>query len=137
MSKAYILDACAVIAFVKRETGWEKISALMEHSFIGEADVYMHEINLLEIYYGLRRENNESYAKKIVSEVEYFCSIISGLAPNVFYEAGRLKSEFKISLADSIILAEAIALDAFLVTSDHHEFDMIEKHEPVSFLWLR
>ena len=137
MSKAHILDACAIISYVKREIGWEKISAIMEQAFLGEIEVFMHEINLLEVYYGFCRENGESYAKKIIAEVEYFCSIISGLTPDVFYEAGRLKSTFKISLADSIILAESIVLDAVLVTSDHHEFDVIERNEPISFLWLR
>jgi len=54
-----------------------------------------------------------------------------------FREAGRLKTSFKISIADSIALAEAAVHDGCLVTSDHHEFDAIEQSGQVKFFWIR
>ena len=52
-------------------------------------------------------------------------------------EAGRLKSKYRISLADSIALAEALILGGELLTCDHHEFDVIKKKEPINFMWIR
>lgn len=49
----------------------------------------------------------------------------------------RLKSTYRISLADSIALAQAIALNAELLTCDHHEFDVLEPFEPIKILWIR
>jgi predicted nucleic acid-binding protein len=55
----------------------------------------------------------------------------------VYYEAGRLKAEYKISLADAIGLSTAICLNATFVTSDHHELEKVEQDEAVPFLWIR
>jgi hypothetical protein len=34
-------------------------------------------------------------------------------------------------------LAQALILDAEFLTSDHHEFDVVEKSEPVRLYWIR
>ena len=39
--------------------------------------------------------------------------------------------------ADSIALAQTLILDGELLTSDHHEFDVIEEKEDISFCWIR
>ncbi len=64
-------------------------------------------------------------------------SIIAEISDEIFKEAGRLKATYKISLADSVALAQAIYLDGELLTSDHHEFDVIEEKENIRFHWIR
>ncbi|MCL2224421.1 MAG: PIN domain-containing protein [Defluviitaleaceae bacterium] len=137
MNKIYILDACALIAFFKKETGWETVFNILGASISGGAVVFMHEINLLEVYYGLHREKGKEYADVKISEASSFFTTISGLTPAAFSEAGRLKSSYKISLADSIALSQASVIGATLITADHHEFDPIEPVEQIKFLWLR
>ena len=63
--------------------------------------------------------------------------IIDSLSDSVFRKAGLLKTQYKISLADSIALGETFAIDASLLTSDHHEFDIIEESDNIKFLWIR
>lgn len=104
---------------------------------MGRVVVFMHEINLLEVYYGLYREKGKEYADTKVSEVSAFFTTISGLTHAAFTEAGRLKSSYKISLADSIALAQASIIGAALITADHHEFDPIAPVEKIEFLWVR
>jgi len=48
-----------------------------------------------------------------------------------------LKSTYRISLADSLALAESSLSGAMLITSDHHEFDVIEAAENINFNWFR
>lgn len=76
---------------------------------------------------------NDAYSRILALPV----TIIDTLNDEVFFEAGRLKSDYKISLADSIALAEAKTRGAILVTADHHEFDIIDKAESVRFHWIR
>lgn len=64
-------------------------------------------------------------------------TIVDSLADEVFLEAGRLKAAYRISLADSVALAEAKTRNALLVTTDHHEFDPIEKKGEGEFFWVR
>jgi hypothetical protein len=52
-------------------------------------------------------------------------------------EQPHLKAKYKISLADSIALAETIRKGGSLVTSDHHEFEPLEKPENIKITWYR
>jgi len=138
MSKTYIIDACALIAFLQNEPGSVVMSEIIWEGTTGAADLYMHKLNLLEVYYGSLREyglkrSNETMKMITDSPIQ----IISGLSDPVFAEAGRLKATYRISLADSIALAEASVRNAALVTSDRHEFDVIEQNEPIVFQWIR
>ncbi|MDR0459858.1 MAG: hypothetical protein LBH62_00220 [Nitrososphaerota archaeon] len=63
--------------------------------------------------------------------------IQSELTDIVFNEAGRFKASYRISLADSIALAETTVFGGELLTADHHEFDVIEKQEEIKFHWIR
>jgi hypothetical protein len=48
-----------------------------------------------------------------------------------------LKSKYKLSLADSIALAETIINKGSLVTADHHEIEPIEIVEKLNITWFR
>ena len=45
--------------------------------------------------------------------------------------------EVALSIADSIALAQAMVTGGELLTADHHEFDVIEGKESISFCWIR
>ncbi|MCL2360513.1 MAG: hypothetical protein FWC73_01720 [Defluviitaleaceae bacterium] len=63
--------------------------------------------------------------------------IVYNIGSNVFQEAGRLKASHKISLADSILLAQTIVLNGTLLTADHHEMEKVEALEDINILWIR
>ena len=42
-----------------------------------------------------------------------------------------------MSYADSFVLAAANINNAIVVSSDHHEFDTVEKNTNLKFYWLR
>jgi PIN domain nuclease of toxin-antitoxin system len=76
----YILDACAIIALIKKETGWESVFNVLSKAVKGETIVFMHETNLLEVYYGLYKERGKEYAEKKIAEASTFFVEINGLA---------------------------------------------------------
>jgi predicted nucleic acid-binding protein len=134
----YILDACALIALFKREAGWDVVNALFKRARVGEISLCMSIINLLEVIYGFRRDKGTAYAVELLKKVYSSpVSIIDTISQPVFDEASRLKSTYKMSLADSIGIATAQSLDAAFVTTDHHELDRVEEKETLSFLWIR
>ncbi len=137
MSKIFVLDACALVALLNREDGAEKVVAAYKKAESGEAQIIMNRVNLLEVYYGFYRDKGEEYADKVMNSVEQSIVSISEFNKEIFPIAGRLKASYKISLADSIALAQALATGGELMTSDHHEFDVIEGKEPINFHWLR
>lgn len=138
MSNIYVLDACAMIALLQNEEGADKVASAINAANNGEAKVIMHKANLLEVYYDLYRSRGKEQAELIVDEIKKRpIEIISEITDQIFQEAGRLKATYKISFADSIALAQALLTGGELLTSDHHEFDVIEGAEPIKFHWTR
>jgi len=137
MSK-YIFDACALIAVLNKEDGAEVVRDLIDKANDNSVSISMNIVNLLEVYYGIRRELGQDLADKVLSSVKSnSIEIIETITEDIFIEAGRLKSTYRISLADSLALAEASLSGAILITSDHHEFDVIEAAENIKFNWFR
>lgn len=131
----YVLDACALIAVFTHETGFENVSEIINSN----SEVYMHKVNLLEVYYDLYRAYGEERADEVISFFvgDSGVKIISDISDDIFKAAGRLKATYKISFADSFALAVALTNRGKLVTSDHHEFESLEKTENIEFFWYR
>ena len=137
MSK-YILDACALLAVLNKEDGGDKVRKIINQAITDSTEIRMNIVNLLEVYYGIFRDCGKDVAENIIANVyESPVEIIDTISDDVFKEAGRLKATYKISLADSIALAESSASGYELLTSDHHEFDVVEQSEKIVFHWIR
>jgi len=138
MNQTYVLDACALFAVLSKEDGWEKVAEFYKEAALGKINLYIHRLNLLEVYYGLLREYGKERADGFIADIKQSPIVVNcEISDEIFLEAGRLKATYKISLADSIALAQAIISGGSLLTSDHHEFDIIEGKEDINFAWIR
>ena len=100
--------------------------------------LYIHQINLIEINYGIVRSDGSDIANIILSGIRKLpIKIIDKIDNKLFDNSSYFKSNYKISLADSIALGLSKSLNAKLVTSDHHEFDVIDKNHEIEFYWIR
>jgi predicted nucleic acid-binding protein len=134
----YVLDACALLALLRNESGADKVASVINAAGNGEAELIMHRANLLEIYYDLYRSLGKRNADMVLAEILKRPILINTeITDTIFSEAGRLKASYKISFADSFALAQAIESNGELLTADHHEFDAIEGQEDISFIWIR
>jgi len=134
----YVLDACAMLAVLSKELGADKVVAVYKKAATGEATLIINKLNLLEVYYVLFREYGKEHAGMFLEEIkESPIAINHSISDELFMEAGRLKAYYKISLADSIALAEAAISGGVLLTADHHEFDVIDNDGRIKFLWIR
>ena len=95
--------------------------------------------NLKEVYYDTikRIGHNEAdlFLKWILNRTSI--KVIFEVTENTIKNAGYFKSKYKISLGDSFVLATAKSYGARVISSDHHEFDIIEKSEDIRFLWIK
>ena len=136
--KQYVLDSCALLAFFLKENGHEKVSGVLREVLEKKAVVCMHGVNLLEVYYDRYKAMGKKQADAMLDDIKQLqISIRSGIPRAVLLEAGRLKASYRISLGDSFALALASVSGGALLTCDHHEFDVIEKSEPIQFHWIR
>jgi len=133
--KKYVLDACALLAFLKKEEGGEVVKKIISSDY----EVLLHNVNLLEVYYDLLRELGKEKSDAI-------CEEILNLPIKIIYDtdlfliktAGYFKVNYRISLGDSFVLATAKLNSAIIVTSDRHELSIVESKEPsLNFNWIR
>jgi predicted nucleic acid-binding protein len=135
--KSYVLDACAVIAIYAKEKNHEVIAQIYEEAASDKASLVMHRINLLEVYYYVFKRESRVHADKLFQNILLSkIQLISDLDDAFLKDAGYYKSAYKISLADSFVLATGKRSDATIITADH-EFDEAEQIENIQFLWFR
>jgi predicted nucleic acid-binding protein len=138
MNDTFVLDACALIAFLNKEPGMDVVRDILMDALVNKASLAMSKLNLLEVYYDVYRRCGEGASAELLEIVAGTpINVKQGISDEVFKEAGRLKASYKISIADAVALAEASVSGGVLLTSDHHEFDVIEKSEAIKFYWIR
>ena len=134
----YVLDACALIAFLRNESGADKVEVLLEKAKNGKANLYMNKLNLLEVYYDVYRYAGKKRASDELFGIQCLpIEIVAELSDDVFIKAGEIKATCRLSLADAVALAEAIARNAELVTADHLEMDKLHGGGWVRVCWIR
>ena len=133
----YLLDACALLAFLNGETEKQKVLALFEQARSGDIRLSMSIVQLLEVYYdrvyAIGADAARARIKTILAEP---ITVIETISYDVMYEAGRFKTSYSMSLADSIAAAIAKDLATTLVTKDS-EFQPAERAGEFSVLWLK
>lgn len=132
----YVLDACALLAFLGREPGATVVDSLL----IDPRNLCVaHAINLCEVYYDMLRRYDEQTANQVISDLQTAGVQIQAVMDLVFWQrVGKLKvNPGKLSLADCFALALTLHMNATLVTSDHHEFDRIDATGLCPILFIR
>jgi predicted nucleic acid-binding protein len=135
----YLLDACAVLAFLKKEEGADVVMGLIDRAESGEISLCMNAVNLIEVYYDRIRMDGFDQADAIINDIYnlFPVSIIESIDSAIVREAARLKAQGKMSFADTILVATARCTGAVIVTCDHVELEPVERQEHIPFLWIR
>jgi PIN domain nuclease of toxin-antitoxin system len=132
----YVLDACALLAFLGREPG----ATVVDNLLIDPHNLCVaHAINLCEVYYDMLRRYDEQIANQAINDLQTAGVQTQEIMDLVFWQrVGKLKvNPGKLSLADCFALALTYQLNATLVTADHHEFDRIDAMGLCPILFIR
>ena len=133
----FVLDACALIAVLNDESGADTVSDLLKKAENGTDRLFMSSIQVLEVYYDRIYIKDRRYADNFLEKIYSSPVIILFEIPSdIIREAGRFKTSYSISLADSIAAATTKNLGAVLVTKDE-EFRAAEEAGEFSILWLK
>src|ERR1700710_1110519 len=94
----YVIDACAMIAYLNNEPGSDVVNELLQKAIIGECATTMHKVNFLEVYYDHARNPNAP-KKDLYQIIESLpIDLIEDLSKPLFEKIVQLKSSFRISL---------------------------------------
>lgn len=133
MPSAPVLDSHALLAFLRGETGDDKVAALLEKAGERDAPLQMTEVNYAEVKYMVIRKDGAARWEEVARELPTL--------PIEFHSANRaladlaadFKARHKLSLADAFAAALAKEKRAELVTGDP-EFKAVEKE--IKIQWL-
>jgi predicted nucleic acid-binding protein len=116
VKKKIVLDSFALLAYLKEESGFEKVKKLLAAEDI---HALINDINVGEAYYIIARERGPDQA-------DYFADVILPSLPIALIanalkevvEAARIKAKYSLSYADCFAAATAYREKAPLITGD-------------------
>lgn len=124
ISKTRLLfDTHAFLAFFNREKGSETIRDHMDTIQNEDAEGFVATITLTELAYIYSRKLDEASGTLRVMQVLHSKLNVIPLSAEIAIRAGTLMCP-GISIADAIIAASALSVDASVVTNDSHFSEM-------------
>ena len=133
MRAAPVLDSYALLAFLRGETGEDRVAALLEKASIRDAPLLMTEVNYAEVKYTVVRKDGAERWEEIARELPTLPIEFRTADRALADSAADYKARYKISLADAFAAALAREKNAELVTGDP-EFKPLEKE--IKITWL-
>ena len=130
---AKVLDSWALLCYLEREPGFEKIIDLFTKVVDSSQPLLMCVVNWGEVYYQVARRWGEPRAREIERVIQTLPIKVVEADQDLTREAARFKTVYKMSYADCFAAALARSRKAELVTGDR-EFKAAEKE--IKILWL-
>lgn len=128
-----VLDAHALLVFLEKEAGYEKV----EQSFVAAVEknkyLLMSSVNFGEVYYIVLRECGQNKAHEIEKVIRTLPIEIIDVDMQLAREAARIKANHKLSYADCFAAALAKLHKGEVITGDK-EFKTVENE--IKIVWL-
>ena len=128
-----VVDAHALLRFLQDEEGAEIVEQHLKKARIGEANLFMSEINLGEVYYMTVRRFGVEHARVRLNEIRQLSLEFVPALWSLVQSAAELKAEYAVSYADCFAAATAMDLDAAVMTGDP-EFKKLSR--AIEMIWV-
>ncbi len=136
MSKRFVLDSYALIVYLENEPFSEQMERLLKQARKGDCKLYLHAIQLGEVYYITLREQGQNSRDLAYSRIKAFpLTFINHIDEDLLMTAATLKANYPIFHADSFAAALAKIHKCFLLSGDP-EFKVLAKEEIIQVEWL-
>ncbi len=133
MSQTYVLDAFALLTYLRGEPGAERVLDLLLRARSGEARLCFCLVNYGEVLYISERQGGRPAVEEAIRIIDHLPLEIIPADRDLTFAAAHLKARYPISYADAFAAALAQKLGATLVTGDP-EFREVEA--VVKIEWL-
>ena len=131
--KPIVLDSYALIAYLNKEEGYNKVSEIFEKCIESDEYALMCVVNFGEVYYHALRVGGEKKAQLFMEITKALPIDIVEANINLTLQAAELKAFNKMSYADAFAAALAKMKKAQLITGDK-EFKVLEGEIKINWL---
>lgn len=129
----HVLDASAVIAYLDKEPGHERMVDLMEKAGEGRATLLMTAVNWGEVLYTVENARGVEIREKVERILASHPIEMVEVGQDLAKRAAELKSTRKLPYVDCFAAALAADRKAVLVTCDK-DFQRVEKEIKIDWL---
>lgn len=123
-TSAYILDSCAVLAYLAGEPGEERVKDLPNEASQDQIGLAMSIINLGEALYITERERSLAQAQRALGMIDQLPIEIAEASREHVLSAAHIKAQYPIAYADASAIALAEIRDGTILTGDP-EFEAV------------
>ena len=128
-----VLDASALMAYLEKEPGCEKVKNLLARAAESERNLLMSAVNWGEVFYVLVKNYGRVEAEKTMSLIETFPIEVVDADIETARQAALYKAIRKLPYADSFAAALTKLRKGELVTGDK-EFHTVESE--IKITWI-
>src|SRR3990172_198132 len=119
MSKDFVLDAWAVLAFLQgEEPAASRVREVIEGAQDGTARLFISIVNVGEVYYRVGKTRSPKEADSVLTDLYLLPMGIVSVDDDTVLAAARLKMANVLSYADAFAAVTAQQKDAILITGD-------------------
>ena len=134
MKKKRLLDSYALLAYLNRERGFDKVRDFLANAVNSGVSILMNEINVGETYYILSRkrgpEQDEYFLETVLPNLPV--AMVSNDFDSVV-SASKIKALHPLSFADCFAVSTAQRENAIILTGDP-EFKSVENLVEIDWL---
>lgn len=117
-NKSFVLDTSALLALRGNEAGADRVEVLLKQAKRNQIRILVSFMTRMEILYCVRREEGEEAAREALRLIDSFSLEWVSCEPPILEKASEIKSNGRVSVADSWIAATASVFTATLVHKD-------------------
>ncbi|HLO28142.1 MAG TPA: type II toxin-antitoxin system VapC family toxin [Anaerolineales bacterium] len=125
MSKDFVLDAWALLAFLQgEEPAATRVRAVIEGAQEGTVRLFISIINIGEVYYRVGKTHSQKEADSALTDLYLLPMEVISADDDTVLAAARLKMTHLLSYADAFAAVTAQQKDATLLTGDPELLDL-------------
>ena len=117
-SNIFIIDTSAILTYIEDEDGAAYVENLLIEAEKGDVFIHIAFISLTEVFYITAREQNEAAALERLKLIQSLTIQVHESYENFNIDAGKLKANNNISIADAYIAALCYKLKGILAHKD-------------------
>ncbi len=140
MKPTHVFDACAAIAYLNKEVGWDVVAAILAKPANA---CRMHSVNWCEVWHIARKTNSEADVDALIARIRAIgVGEESDMDAAFWREAAKIRYTINfagktMALMDCYAAALANKHGVPVVTADHSEFDYAKVNNVCRVIFIR
>jgi len=130
----FILDSSAVLRFIHKQAGWDRVAEVLEENLCGLCNVTLSAIQWGEIAGTMRKDAGPSGESRALRALSELLITVVPVAPEQAVRAAEVKVDRRISYADAFALELAMRTPEHILLTADFGFKAVDDLARIEYL---